>query len=41
VETQNPYNAPKSKVTGAPTGYGEIKLFSAKGRIRPGTTQSQ
>jgi uncharacterized membrane protein YhaH (DUF805 family) len=33
VETQNPYNAPKSKVTGAANGYGEIKVFSAKGRI--------
>jgi uncharacterized membrane protein YhaH (DUF805 family) len=33
VETQNPYNAPKSKVTGAADGYGEIKVFSAKGRI--------
>ena len=33
METSNPYNAPKSKVTGAPSGYGEIKIFTARGRI--------
>jgi uncharacterized membrane protein YhaH (DUF805 family) len=33
VEAQNPYEAPKSKITGAAAGYGEIKVFSAKGRI--------
>lgn len=33
VEAQNPYDAPKSKITGAATSYGEIKVFSAKGRI--------
>jgi len=33
VEAQNPYSTPRAKVTGAPTAYGEIKVFSAKGRI--------
>ena len=33
MEASNPYNAPKSKVTGAPSGYGEIKIFTARGRI--------
>jgi len=33
VEAQNPYSTPKSNVTGTPTSYGEIKVFSANGRI--------
>ena len=33
MEAQNPYSTPRSKVIGAPTAYGEIKVFSAKGRI--------
>ena len=33
MEASNPYNAPKSKVTDAPSGYGDIKIFTAKGRI--------
>ena len=33
MEASNPYNAPKAKVTGASTGYGEVKVFTSKGRI--------
>lgn len=33
MEARNPYNAPKSKVTGVATEYGEIKIFTSKGRI--------
>ena len=33
MEARNPYNAPKSKVTGVATEYGEIKIFTPRGRI--------
>jgi uncharacterized membrane protein YhaH (DUF805 family) len=33
MEARNPYATPNAKVSGAETEYGEIRIFSAKGRI--------